>query len=208
MQDSSPKALAPGLCHHHISITWGWLPHFEPAFRLPHIHSCFPLQTMLPVFQKFLTALLPHIHSCFPLQTMLHVFQKFLTALSQSKAILIIQFDYLFIDTPLGSTPQAYKPYNCFRCKNELWAWRWWQTSTVYWRRNLTSLKRSIGITSHWGWQLAHKSNHCYWERRRLPFSGEIDARFSHQLPGKPGAGAKGKHVGGGGGFVAFCNAM
>ena len=45
---------------------------------------------------------------------MSRVFQKFLTAWSQSKAILIFQFDYLFTDTALGRTPQAYKPCNCF----------------------------------------------------------------------------------------------
>ena len=32
--------------------------------------------------------------------------------------------------------------------------------------------------------------------RRRLPFIGGIDIRLAHQLPGKPAAGAGGKHVG------------
>ena len=34
------------------------------------------------------------------------------------------------------------------------------------------------------------------WGRRKLPFIGGIDFRLAHQLPGKPAAGAGGKHVG------------
>ena len=34
------------------------------------------------------------------------------------------------------------------------------------------------------------------WGRKRLPFTGGIDVRLAHQLPGKPAAGAGGKHVG------------
>lgn len=49
--------------------------------------------------------------------------------------------------------------------------------------------------TKDGSWLTRHNSNHCSWGRRRLPFIGEINARFSHQLPGKPGAGAGVKHL-------------
>ena len=48
-------------------------------------------------------------------------------------------------------------------------------------------------------WQMAGRKDMAIfvtWGRKRLSFIGSIDVRLSHQLPGKPAAGAGGNHVG------------
>ena len=55
------------------------------------------------------------------------------------------------------------------------------------------------GATPLYVWQMAGRKDMAIfviWGRKRLSSIGSIDVRLSHQLPGKPAAGAGGKHVG------------
>ena len=94
----------------------------------------------------------------------------------------------------LGCTPQACKP--CFpvsRPKKKAWK-QLQRQSTVHWIENLTSPKQNVlewQPTTYGREQAEHDSNLHYLWRRRLPFIGEIDIRWAHQLPGKPATGAE-----------------
>ena len=67
------------------------------------------------------------------------------------------------------------------------------ETLTIYWIGNLTSPKRSPGVTPHHVQQTVAGPSSSLLEGRgwNLPVIGGIDVRLAHQLPGKPAAGAE-----------------
>ena len=72
------------------------------------------------------------------------------------------------------------------------------ETSTIYWIGNLTSPKQSLGATPHCGQQTAAVFTKGRGKREEVTsyrVNWGIDVRLAHQLPGKPEAGAGGKHI-------------